>query len=416
MELTNDSLVKMLPLRHRQENDEETLIGRPDISNFIVLPTFAVEIIEMLDEGKTIGEVAQIMEERFGEPVDVADFVRDLITEYQFVHSVDGVVYNTAEEIKDHFPWISEGLGNFLFNRYAYMLYGAVGVSGAGIILATGKYFPLYSDIFVSSSLTVSALAAIFLGWFFLFLHEMAHLMAARSLGIGSRIGLSHRMFFPVAETNMSNIVLVDPARRYRAYFAGMAWDASFMSVGIWALFAHDLGWWSLSADTLGLIKILNLTFFYGIAFQFMFFMKTDIYYAFTTKYSCNNLLDNTTLYLRKFYRKWSEAEAEEWEGISENEKKVVGWYWLVYLVGFVWAIYYFIAFNVRQFIDFAVLMWMGTRGQPLLSWAVFDGVLLTTLALVPFGILCWSWLRTWKERRANQNRADMMQNAPDVQ
>ncbi|MGE5704932.1 MAG: PqqD family protein, partial [Clostridia bacterium] len=59
MELTTNSILEMHPLDSRLENEEEVLIGRSDISNFIILPTFAVDIIELLDSGWSIERVAQ---------------------------------------------------------------------------------------------------------------------------------------------------------------------------------------------------------------------------------------------------------------------------------------------------------------------------------------------------------------------
>ncbi|PFR59498.1 hypothetical protein COK29_29740, partial [Bacillus cereus] len=66
-------------------------------------------------------------------------------------------------------------------------------------------------------------------------------LISARSLKIGSRIGLSHRLVFMVAETDMSNIVLIPPQKRFRAYLAGMAWDGALLGIGIWVQFLNQL-------------------------------------------------------------------------------------------------------------------------------------------------------------------------------
>jgi hypothetical protein len=400
MTLGNESILKMHELRKREENEEEVLIGRPDISNFVILPTFAVEIIEMLDRGSSVGEVAAIMEERFGEPVDVLDFANDLIHEYQFVYLADGIVVNEKVQAKDHFPWISEKVGNFFFNRVAFVLYAVLFLSGIALCFYNSRYFPSYEDVFISSSVTVSLVVTLVANWFFLFLHEMAHLTAARSLGIGSRIGLGHRLFFMVAETNMSNIVLVRPNRRYRAFFAGMAWDCSLLGIGLWLLYGQDAGWFSLSAATISFIKMFNLTFLWGLAFQLMFYMKTDIYYAFTTKFNCNNLLENTVLYLRTFYRKHTEAEQNEWSYIAEQEKRVVRWYAWVYLVGIVWSVYIFCAYILRMTIEFIVRVYDGMLEHGIMSWQFVDGVLLIVLTLIPSGIVVWSWTRSWKARR----------------
>ncbi|CCF16223.1 putative membrane protein [Brevibacillus laterosporus GI-9] len=390
----------MHPLQKRQVNEEETIIGRPDKSEYIMLPTFAVEIIEMLDQGQSITQVAEEMEKRFGEPVDVRDFALDLINEYQFVYTVDGVVVNEKEIRVDHLPWISEHVGKVLFNKCTFSFSIACFLSAVTLLLVHHEYFPVFTDIFSSASLTASLLLAVVVNYLFLFIHETAHLTAVRSLGVGSRIGFSHRLFFPVAETNMSDIVLVEPNKRYTAYLAGMAGDALFFSMGVWLLYANDVGVILLSDFLLSFIKLMNLNFLMALGFQFMFFMRTDIYYVFTTFFGCNNLFDNTQLFLRKFYRKWTPDEQETWDSVDMREKKVIRWYSIFFLLGFCFALYFFFNFFLLQSIEIIRRITTDFLQYPILSWQFVDGILLLLLTLLPFGIVIWSWNRQRKITR----------------
>ncbi|MBA4534869.1 PqqD family protein [Brevibacillus halotolerans] len=400
MKLTNTSKLRMHPLQKRQVNEEETIIGRPDKSEYIILPTFAVEIIEMLDQGQTITQVAEEMEKRFGEPVDVRDFALDLINEYQFVYTVDGVVVNEKEIRVDHLPWISERVGKVLFNKCTFSFSIACFLSAVTLLFVHHEYFPVFTDIFSSASLTASLLLAVVVNYLFLFIHETAHLTAVRSLGVGSRIGFSHRLFFPVAETNMSDIVLVEPNKRYTAYLAGMAGDALFFSMGVWLLYANDVGVILLSDFLLSFIKLMNLNFLMALGFQFMFFMRTDIYYVFTTFFGCNNLFDNTQLFLRKFYRKWTPDEQETWDSVDMREKKVIRWYSIFFLLGFCFALYFFFNFFLLQSIEIIRRITTDFLQYPILSWQFVDGILLLLLTLLPFGIVIWSWNRQRKITR----------------
>ncbi|MCR8965597.1 PqqD family protein [Brevibacillus halotolerans] len=400
MKLTNTSKLRMHPLQKRQVNEEETIIGRPDKSEYIMLPTFAVEIIEMLDQGQSITQVAEEMEKRFGEPVDVRDFALDLINEYQFVYTVDGVVVNEKEIRVDHLPWISEHVGKVLFNKCTFSFSIACFLSAVTLLLVHHEYFPVFTDIFSSASLTASLLLAVVVNYLFLFIHETAHLTAVRSLGVGSRIGFSHRLFFPVAETNMSDIVLVEPNKRYTAYLAGMAGDALFFSMGVWLLYANDVGVILLSDFLLSFIKLMNLNFLMALGFQFMFFMRTDIYYVFTTFFGCNNLFNNTQLFLRKFYRKWTPDEQETWDSIDIREKKVIRWYSIFFLLGFCFALYFFFNFFLLQSIEIIRRITTDFLQYPILSWQFVDGILLLLLTLLPFGIVIWSWNRQRKITR----------------
>lgn len=102
------------------------------------------------------------------------------------------------------------------------------------------SFIPRHTDVFVSTSVTISIITTTAIGWFLLYLHEFGHLLAAKSIGIKSRIGLGHRLVFPVAETDMSNIVLLPHKRRYRALLAGMAWDGALFGIGVILLFINQ--------------------------------------------------------------------------------------------------------------------------------------------------------------------------------
>jgi hypothetical protein len=374
-----------------------------------MLPNIGVEIIDMLDSGRTIADVEQEMEERLGEPVDVLDFANDLIIEYQMVYLVDGQVVNPISEEKDHFPWITERVGNFFFNRIAFWFYGILFASGAILACIYPQYIPGYQDLFVTESLTATIGIAYVLGWVIVFVHELAHLIAARSRGIGSRFRISHRLVYVVMETRMSNLVLLPPERRYRALLAGMGWDLALLGIGIWLLWAGDMGWISLAALAVGVVKLVNLTILMRVVFQFMFFMKTDIYYVLTSKWGCNNLLENTKLYLRQRFRSLNEAEQEEWNNVDVREKRVVSWYAWLYVIGFVCVVGMFLFVTLPIAVEMITRVASSLTEHAVWSWAFLDGVVMMLITLIPFVLLLWSWNRTWQERRRQQARRQQM-------
>lgn len=405
MKLTEDTIIRTHELSQRQESDDEILIGRPDIGQYIVLPAFAVEIIELLNQGQKIGEVKHYISQKIGEDVDVIEFVQDLIIEYQFVHIVDGVEVNEAASTKEQFPWITENLGKFFFNKITFILYAVVIMLGVAVVLFDGKYFPVYSDIFAFPSITASLTLVYVASWFFLFIHEFAHMVAARSLGIKSTLRFSHRLFFMVAETDMSNIVLVPAQYRYRAFLAGMTWDCVFLSLGMLLLFFNDSGLLFIDESFISSIKAINLTFVMSLAFQFMFFMKTDIYFVFTTFFKCNNLLDNTYLYIKGFLKKLDGTSMDEWNGISHQEKKVIKVYSVFVVAGLIWSIYFFSFYYVRQLIDIVFKIINQMSQHTIISWQYADGAFLVLLTLFPLTFVILSWIKNLRKKRLEEMR-----------
>ena len=58
-----------------------------------------------------------------------------------------------------------------------------------------------------------------------IFVHELAHLIAARAVGVNSRMGISHRLWYLVAETDLTGLWSVTRNQRYLPMLAGMIVD-----------------------------------------------------------------------------------------------------------------------------------------------------------------------------------------------
>lgn len=397
MELTGESVLKMHKLSRRPENEEETLIGREDIGYFIVVPAVAIQIIELLERGLPFGEVERTIVGQYDEPVDVADFVQDLIAEYQFVYAVDGIVVNEPQTAKVTFPLLFARASNVVFHPLAAVPYVVMVALALLVLVRHREYMPRFEGMFVSDMPSVSLLAVLCASALITFLHELAHLLAARSLGIVATIGLSHRLVFPVAETDMSNIVLLPRHRRYKAYLAGMLWDSLLFSCGVLFLYLHDVASFALPAAVLDWVMLCNVLLLYALAFQFMFFINTDLYYVLTTYFHCYHLLYNTRLYLRRLYRTLSTRELADWEAASDREKKLVRWYAWFYAAGIVWAVSFFVLYTLRQ-AEWLANIIASKMTNPGGIADVADGVLSIALILLPFALLVRSWLRSRKQ------------------
>ncbi|MGM7681341.1 PqqD family protein [Cytobacillus sp. Hm23] len=401
-ELDYESIVKMHKLSHRPEGEDEILIGRPDVSDFIILPSVALDIIESLDSGLTIGQVKKEIEDRLGEEVDVLDFVNDLIHEYKFVYTLNGNVVNEPVEHKILFPWLNKRLSKLLFNNWSFVLYFVLSLLGIVAIILNPTLFPVYSDMFFSESYTVSIIVTTLVAWVFVLVHELAHLMAARSSGVESQISISHRLVFLVVETDMSNIVLLEKKERYKALLAGLAWDGSFFGIGTFMLYLNNSGLLNLTVATSSIIKMITLVLILKIAFQFLFFMKTDIYYIFTNRFNCKNLLHHTGLYLYRLVKSFNEQQKHEWEMVEEHERKIIKWYAWFYVAGYIWAVSLFIVYALPQTYTIVTGTVNNISNLSFRSSDFWDGIILLVITLVPLSLLIRSWLKELKQRRSN--------------
>ena len=116
-------------------------------------------------------------------------------------------------------------------------------------------------------------------------IHELAHLLAGRRLGLRSRIRLSNRFYFVVFETTLDGLVSVPRRRRFLPMLAGMGADLVVMAALTVAAVA-------LPDASLASALCLALAFstLPRIVWQGYLFLQTDIYFLVATLLGCIDL------------------------------------------------------------------------------------------------------------------------------
>jgi putative peptide zinc metalloprotease protein len=112
------------------------------------------------------------------------------------------------------------------------------------------------------------------LAWTLAGVHELGHLTTARAAGVPARLGLSTRLQFLVAQTDVSGVWAAPRRIRLTVYLAGMAVNLAAASVCVLAIglahpdgLAHHL----LAAAALEAVLLLPL--------ELLVFMRTDVYF-----------------------------------------------------------------------------------------------------------------------------------------
>lgn len=398
MKVGKHSIIEMHELVFHKENEAEVVIGRTETNTFILLPAIGHETIELIQRGLTIGETEHNLYQKYIEPFDVSAFVEELIEDHKLVYRLDGNIVNSRVQIQEHFTWLHAKTGRFFFNPISYFMYFAILLSAAGIVFLHPAYIPSYKDFLLTPSTPLNITFSLAAAWFLLFLHEFAHLISARSLGVNCRIGLGHRLIFPVAETDMSGIVVVPRNQRYSAFIAGMCWDIVFLSAGVWLEWLHDLQMIVMNENVLYTIRLINCNLTALILFQFLFFMKTDLYYVFTNYFRCPNLLEHTFLYFKCRFNSNPQL-TEQWDEVSVMEKKIIyGFAWF-YMVGGLVTVTIWILVQLPNLYRFISASIAQMSKMPLLSWSFAAGILLIGLCLLPSAVLTWSWIKSIRSR-----------------
>jgi hypothetical protein len=253
---------------------------------------------------------------------------------------------------------------------------------------------PVPHDLCFPDHLTLTWTILIAVSYATIFVHELAHLVAARAVEINSRMGISHRLWYLVAETDLTGLWGAPKRQRYVPLLAGVLIDAASAALLVLLLFGHLQKWLTLPSLCLRLVRAMAFTYLMRIGWQFFLFVRTDLYYVIAMLFNCKNLLNDTQVFLRnQVARVFSSIRPVNQSGIPASERRVIRAYAVLWLAGRVWALA--VLFWATVPIGLSYVHGLGGRlraGYSANPYDFVDAVVLTTYFLVPTtaGLMLW--------------------------
>jgi hypothetical protein len=285
-----------------RRDGDSWVIGRIDTGDFAVIPPVAQRAIALLSEGRTIGEVAGVLRQETGRVIAVTDFVVEL-DGLGFLTAIDGQACNGPGPARPSLPWLRpQHLRWLLHPALPWLVLGII-VAAAAMVITHPALLPQYHDLVWSrhSGLVLAGNAA--LGWTLAWLHELGHLTTARAAGVPARLGLSTRLQFLAAQTDVSGVWAAPRRTRLTVYLAGMAVNLTAAAVCILAIglarpngLAHHL----LAAAALESVLLLPV--------ELLIFMRTDVYFLIQDLAGCANLYADGSARIRYLARRMQHA------------------------------------------------------------------------------------------------------------
>ena len=285
MEVTDHgALSRRAVLRHHRlsfvPDGDEVVVGRRDIDSYGVFPPDGAALVKRAQR-RSIAARRRALVRGDVRREGGHRRARAVLDELQFVRGQDEAVAGDAPPVR----W--QRLGRALFSPVALAAYLSVIVAAVAIAIAQPALAPRPGNVFFASSFVVVELTIVFGQLPLSAIHELAHLLAARRLGLASRIRLSNRFYFVVFETSMDGLVGVPRRQRYLPMLAGIEADIVAMAslTLVAALAQGDDG--SLVS---GVCLALAFSTLPRIVWQFYFFLQTDIYFLAATVLGCIDL------------------------------------------------------------------------------------------------------------------------------
>jgi hypothetical protein len=224
-------------------------------------------------------------------------------------------------------------LAQAVFSWPAWCLYAAVTIAGVVVMAADGHVTPQYQNLFFTTSSLVALTAGNVLGQLpWILLHEGAHALAGRRLGLNSTLRIGRRFYYLVFLTSLDGLVAVPRRKRYLPMLAGMGVDVVVVC-GLSLAAAPLVGHTGATGLTGRLLLAMAFGALMRLAWQFYFFLRTDLYYLAATVLGCNDLQTVSRQMLQNriralLGRRDRMVDPESW---TPRDRSVARWYmWLM--------------------------------------------------------------------------------------
>jgi len=241
------------------------------------------------------------------------------------------------------------------------------------------------------------------------FIHESAHLLAARAIGVKARIGIGNRLWILVAETDLSGLWGVPRSARFLPILAGPLVDAASAALLVVFLAVAGETWRSSHPLSVQFLQALVMTYLLKLLWQCYLFVRTDFYYAFIMLFDCKNLMRDTQNFVKnRIAALLRRGNVVDQSCIPFSERRVIRWYALPWLMGRCLAFWILFWVQIPVMISYLALI-AGNLSKGYHSGRFMDTLLFSGIGCSMLFLGMFLWLRDIvKVRRASNARRSL--------
>jgi putative peptide zinc metalloprotease protein len=378
----------------RQPEPDGILVGRKDTATFLLLPLEAVEILDDLAAGLTVGEAQARYLERHGETADMEDLLT-AVEEHGFVRPLSDDREMVAAR-KYHFEWISPRWARRLFGPVTLTAGALFTLLAAAAVLFEPSIIPGWRAAYFPTNTAAGLLFLMVTGLFTTFLHEMGHVVAARARGVSCRFAIGNQLWFLTWETDMTGIWALPRRQRYLPLLGGPLVDVFSASALILFFFAGARGWVTSDPAVLQFVRALLFIYLMRVLWQCYFFLRTDFYYVFSNLLGCRRLMHDTEDFLRnaraRLFRRTGPAVDQS--HIAPREQRMIRVYSGIWLTGRGLALLLLVFVQLPLLYHYLLLLADRVRNGAPAGGA--DSSLMPMIAAIFFSVFFISGLALW--------------------
>lgn len=365
------------------------MVGRAETGSYAVFPQAGAEAVRRLMDGVPVAEVDDWYRNSYGSSLDLQD-LRETLADLGFVRQPGD---------RDPQPVRGQRLGRWAFSAPAWACYAAVTLAAVVMMIMEPSLRPSYRRLFFTSHLSLINVS-LALGQFpCIALHELYHSLAGRRLGLPSRFGVGRRLYYLVAETQLTSLYSVPPRQRYLPFIAGSLADV--VVVSSLTLLSGVLNASGAPPWLAGFAAALAFTGVLRLLWQLLFYLETDLYFVISAAVGSSDLQNAARYLIRRrwarLFRRTVDVDPDTW---TSYDLRVAGFYAPLLVLGYACSIAMLLWVGLPSTLRFATTLWHRFDGtQPLTVGAFVDSALFIFLSGGQLVLLVYFTLRDWRAK-----------------
>jgi putative peptide zinc metalloprotease protein len=369
------------------------VLGSARCPDFVAVPAIGGQVVQWLQDGASVGDCARRAAAAAGEPVDVCGFIDGLV-HAGLLPADDGAAAGAgtgdAPVVRAGVAGWKRAMGRALFGPVGLTVQGVLAVAAVVVMAGQPHVRPAYTDAIATGVPLLSILVICVLGTALGLAHELAHVLAAWAAGVSSRVSVSRRMIAIVFQTDLTRLWSVPRRARIVPLLAGLVFDAATIGVCT-VLELTGLGASPLAAHLLREAVFLNIS---AIAFQFLIFLRTDVYALFVLATGCKHLWDTKGAVSRQAVRRATPADLALLAAAGRRETFWAKVFLCLYAPGVLFTTWYFAAYAVPALRKITTTALHAAISSPA-SLAGAAGAIAFALTAASTGYVVWGLART---------------------
>ncbi|RKQ27559.1 peptidase [Oceanobacillus halophilus] len=391
MKITLQSTVSLHSLSIRPDK-KHYIVEDEQSGNYYEMPKVCIDAIEMMQEGKTLGEMEDILVIRYPEEdVELISFTEQLI-DFGLVKELDGQILTREKQTQSPagLEWIPQWLGKFFFNGLTNKVYGLIFLANILFFIWKPHLLPNYGDIFLFDSMMMNMVTYMIISLILILIHESGHILAIRAHGLPTKLNIGNRLFLVVFETDLTTAWKLSPKQRNQLYLAGMSFEQVILFLAL------SISFFSAGSNSLlaGIISLIIFDIFIKFIYQCCFYMKTDLYYVVENSTGCYNLMESSQQLLSKWIPLRKQDRRNKEAIFEKSEVTIIRFYSLFYLLGMMLMAGLLIFYFLPQILfAFSQSLHHLTTYSPATPY-FWDGITFITQTIIIASILVYTRLR----------------------